>query len=388
MEVQEKDNSWWGHWVQGALVLVLLVFLSSGFSDAAALKKPEKVIKRIRGESIFALEKALKNNNPFIRSAAIRAAGESRNLALIPLLRQGSEDTDPMTRLFALQSLEKVSPSETLALAVKTLVKDSDKWVRGAALEALGKFGGKEFRPMVRPFLKDPEKSVRLAAATSLYHLGERRHVLLILAMLKNEDAGLRYQAIGYLGKIGTQEVLQRLKNLLEDGNGRIIIYSLKAIGERASMDFFKQLKRLTSHEDPLVRRQAFQTLRHLPAKAKAEIPENACRDVDPLVRIASAVALNRSGICGEVFATSLKHEDFGVRSAAARVLGEFPHENRLNLLEQALEDPNSRVRTAAVRAVGMMGGADAFPLLMKMLNDPLEVIRAYAAGNLIRLME
>ncbi len=41
-----------------------------------------------------------------------------------------------------------------------------------------------------------------------------------------------------------------------------------------------------------------------------------------------------------------------------------------------------------AASAVGMMGGPEAFPLLMKMLDDPQEAIRAYAAGNLIRLIK
>ena len=52
-----------------------------------------------------------------------------------------------------------------------------------------------------------------------------------------------------------------------------------------------------------------------------------------------------------------------------------------------ALGDNHSRVRTAAVRAVGMMGGPEAFPILVELLQDSLEVVRAYAAGNLIHLL-
>jgi len=52
------------------------------------------------------------------------------------------------------------------------------------------------------------------------------------------------------------------------------------------------------------------------------------------------------------------------------------------------LLDSHSRVRTAAVRGVGMMGGPEAFPLLVKMLKDPKDAIRAYAAGNLLHLLE
>jgi len=39
------------------------------------------------------------------------------------------------------------------------------------------------------------------------------------------------------------------------------------------------------------------------------------------------------------------------------------------------------------VRAAGMMGGPEAFPILHAALDDPLEVVRTYAAGNLLRLL-
>jgi len=75
------------------------------------------------------------------------------------------------------------------------------------------------------------------------------------------------------------------------------------------------------------------------------------------------------------------------VRSATARVLGETTIPDRVRLLKMALQDKYSRVRTAAVRAVGMMGGPEAFPILVDLLQDSLEVVRAYAAGNLIHLL-
>jgi len=61
---------------------------------------------------------------------------------------------------------------------------------------------------------------------------------------------------------------------------------------------------------------------------------------------------------------------------------------DRTRLLAKALRDSKVRVRTAAVRASGQMGGPEAFQLLIQMLDDPQEVIRAYAAGNLLKLIK
>jgi HEAT repeat protein len=83
-----------------------------------------------------------------------------------------------------------------------------------------------------------------------------------------------------------------------------------------------------------------------------------------------------------------MDHKDFAVRASTARVLGEVNIPDRTRLLAKALGDGNTRVRTAAVRAAGQMGGPEGFQLLIQMLNDPQEVIRAYAAGNLLKLMK
>lgn len=56
-------------------------------------------------------------------------------------------------------------------------------------------------------------------------------------------------------------------------------------------------------------------------------------------------------------------------------------------LLVYGLNDSNSRVRTAAVRAVGKIGSPKLLPLLLQMLDDSAVVIRAYAAGYLLKML-
>jgi HEAT repeat protein len=108
------------------------------------------------------------------------------------------------------------------------------------------------------------------------------------------------------------------------------------------------------------------------------------------MVRLSAAVALSRKGSddCRDVFVTALQNPDYGIRSTAARVLGKTELPSREQLLSVALGDKNIRVRTSATRAVGMMGGHKAFQLLLSRLEDSQEVVRAYAAGNLIKLMK
>ena len=108
------------------------------------------------------------------------------------------------------------------------------------------------------------------------------------------------------------------------------------------------------------------------------------------MVRLSAAVALVRkkSDYCHEIFSVMIKDADYGIRSSTARILGELEIQNREQLLSMALIDKNIRVRTSATRAVGMMGGSRAFPLLLSKLEDSQEVVRTYAAGNIIKLMK
>ena len=146
--------------------------------------------------------------------------------------------------------------------------------------------------------------------------------------------------------------------------------------------------QRLSKHKNPSIRYAAALAMSNISDAEADLIP--LCADEDGLTKLSAAVALYRIGseACQVVFEGLLSHKDFKVRSSMVRVLGKTAIPKRVQILTTALRDSHSRVRTAAVRGVGMLGGPDAFPLLVKMLEDGKEAIRAYAAGNLIRLLE
>jgi HEAT repeat protein len=363
-------------------MLLLATVGSAGFAE-----EPRSVINKIREQCVALLRQSMTNENSFVRSATVRSAGESGDPALIDLLKKGAGDVHPTTRLFALQSLKKVSAEQAYDLA-KTLLNDTDIWVRGGALEILAETGGNKTVFTIKPFLNDPDVTVRLAAATALYGLGEKKHVGIILDVLKGRDSVLKHQAIGYLGKIGSAETMPYLVSALDDAEDEIVFYALQAIGEKAGVVPFSRLRDLARHKNPSIRYQAILLLGYLPESLV--LVKEFCADEDGMVRLSAAVALYRleSDACRQVFSDSLKDADFGVRSSTARILGTTPIPDRAKLLGVALRDSNSRVRTAAVRAVGMMGGPEAFTLLALMLDDSVEAIRAYAAGNLLKLLK
>jgi HEAT repeat protein len=367
--------------LMGLLIMFLLV-PQTGFSGS----RPDSVVKKIRAVSLEILQIAHQSERAFLRAAAARAAGESRDVALLPLLNKATQDVYPTARLFALQGLLKVSPYDALKAAHR-MTDDTDIWVRSAAVEMLGDEGGPEIVDEMRMFLESYDVPVRMAASSGLVKHGEGKYLSDVLGPLTHPIPDRRYQAIGYLGKIGTQEVLPHLAKLFDHAEPEMVFYSLKAVEGKSTADMLPKLRELIKRDNASVRYAAALAMGNLREAEPDLIP--LCADKDGMVKLSAALALNRmkSKSCQIVFEELLKHPDFGVRSATARVLGEADIPERERLLKQALKDEHSRVRTAAVRAVGMMGGPKAFLILAELLQDSLVVIRTYAAGNLIRLL-
>jgi len=365
-----------------------MAFLISA-QNAEAGKKPMLALSKLKDQCIKILEEAAKSENSYVRSASARAIGESENPALIPQLQKAAEDVYHNTRLFALQGMKKISKREALALAGK-LINDSNIWVQSSAIEMLGDLGGAEYKEQIRPFLDSDDPAVRLSASAALIKLGENDKYEFLLEPLKRADSVYIYHAIGHLGKIGNKEARSHLIPLLNHPEAEMVFYGLKAIGKNVRTDMIPRLNELSYSENPSIRHQAALELGRLPSHYTRDRLIQLCDDSDGMVRIASAVALKRFNqkSCDGVFAEVLADPDFGIRSAAARALGETRLDNRVQLLEKASRDSNTRVRTAATRAIGMMGGSQAFPLLIRLLGDENKAVRAYAAGNLLRILK
>ena len=365
-----------------SFIFLIIFFPQMGIAES----RPDTVVNKIRETSIKILYEAYKSERAFLRAAAARAAGESQDAELAPLLNKATEDVYPTTRLFALQGLQKVSTSEALK-AARRMTEDTDIWVRSAAVEILGDEGGPEVVDEVRRFLKSYDVPVRMAASSGLVKHGEEKYLEDVLDPLTHPIPDRRYQAIGYLGKIGTEAVLPHLSELFNHAEPEMVFYSLKALEGKSTIEMLPKLRELLGSENPSIRQAAALAMSNMRVAEEDLIP--LCADNDGMVKLSAALALNRMGSesCQIVFEELLKHTDYTVRSSTARVLGESKVPDRVRLLKIALEDKHSRVRTAAVRAVGMMGGPEAFPILAELLQDSLEVVRTYAAGNIIHLL-
>ncbi len=369
------------------LLAVALIFsINSGIQAEPSVGAS---LEKLRSHCLEILKDALASDEAFIRSGAVRAAGESRDSRVLPLLLKGTHDFFPTTRQFALQGLRKVSEEEAVRNSLK-LLNDSNVWVQATALEIIAELGNRRMMSKIRPLLEAPDPMVRLGSSYALYSLGDTTQLDVLLKAAEGGDAIGRYQAITYLGKINIPITRSHLVKLLEEGqDDEIKIFSLKALDDHAEIEQLRVLEKLLDHPNPRVRKQAVLVMGHLPAQAALGRVTPLCVDKDPMVQVVSAMAASRlkSPQCDEVFKMAVQHGDYGVRSVAARILGELNRPDSAKLLVYGLNDSNSRVRTAAVRAVGKIGSPKMLSLLLQMLDDSAIVIRAYAAGYLLKML-
>lgn len=123
--------------------------------------------------------------------------------------------------------------------------------------------------------------------------------------------------------------------------------------------------------------------LKVLASMAQGEI-EGAFNDYDQVEKnhpeIAAALLKE---ISVGMINNSLKHENYFVRSAAVKAIGEMGDRSQIPLIIPGLKDPAPFVRFFTVESLGQLGGPEALKLLLAMGEDPDGMVRVAVVKSL-----
>lgn len=230
-----------------------------------------------------------------------------------------------------------------------SLLRDQDRSVREAAIEALRSIGGPAVEA-VGTFLAEPDLSVQESASAILATIADERVLPPLITALCSGDWIVRMHAAKALGRVRNAETVEPLMPLLHDKVKAVreeAAAALAAIGDAAIPSLLKALQ----HEDWLVRLHAVESL----GKAKSKLA------VEPLLSV-------------------LFHDrDSAVREDAVRALGEIGDPRAVEHLFTIMSEPG--LRTVAVEALGQIGDRRAVPVLINVITgaSPPEVTRTVA---------
>ncbi len=364
----------------GMLSLVLFFGCVSKKED-----QTQKVILEI-------LNRSLRHENFFVRSAAEKAIGEMGDPQFIPLLSPGLKDPMAFVRLFSAESIAQLHGADTLKLLMAA-GSDPDPMVRIAVVKALddlakdtGKIDALPIEKLLDPFTKDSDSTVFLFAKAALAKRGNEKMFTEIESAIENADT--LSPAVVALGRTKLARAIPTLAKTAQNRDATVRMFSAEALGDVGDPSAFMMLSALTQDQEASVRASAASALGKVGDKKAIPILEALLGKDDIRVEISSAEGLWRYEKKRlDIYEKALRDADYGVRHSAIGSLQKVAGKEAMSIFIKALSDPAPRVRIAAVRAIGATAGPEAIPILQGQLNDPDLSVRAYAAGNLGRFI-
>lgn len=312
--------------------LLLLLLLFSGICAGCLDKDPleSRVDKLVRN---------LGNEDQNIGYASAYALIDIGEPSVDPLIK-ALKDNNPQVRSLAAFSLGRIREPRASKPLIKTL-EDSEPEVRMNSAEALGNLGDTEaVEPLLR-LLEDEDDRVIISSVVALGKLNVSESVDPFIELLDHDNNEVRSNAIFALGTIGDPKSAVPLIDLL--GDEELGGPAADAVGNFGDKKAVEKLLGSLDSRDPTVRINSIYALRGIRDPTSVLPLIAMLEDRDPEVRRVAASALGA----------------FGQEEAA---LSEQP-------LIKALADSEEGVRIAAVHALGRIGGKEAVPPLINLLQ-------------------
>ncbi|MBI1861471.1 MAG: HEAT repeat domain-containing protein [Deltaproteobacteria bacterium] len=346
-------------WINDSAIPSLVKRLSSASEESRTFSAD--ILGNFGVRVVAALIAALNDLDPNVRLGAAHALGkigEKAEPSVFTLTRLIKADSTPLVRASAAAALGKFGNAATSAVpALVLLLKDSEKFVKLNASEALGLIGA-ESSVALFDGLASEDETMREILTAGIVKLG-RKAVPLLIKEVSNASAAVRASAIGALGKIGDQAAAESTSIVAEamtDDSGLVratAADTLGAFGPKASIAILALIKGL--------------------------------EDTDENVATSASMALSQMGpeAYGPVIGV-FSHPKKEVRKLAAESLGTMK-ETVIPVLVAALNDRNETVREYSAMTLGLMGerAGSAVPALMKCAENEASSVRRSSAEAL-----
>jgi PAS domain S-box-containing protein len=203
---------------------------------------------------------------------------------------------DASIRQAAVSALNSLIPP-SMAERIIPLLNDPDPNVRESAIKIAGYFGYPESADHLLKLSSDPIEQVRCAVIEHLPYLDDERVFDVLVRAIKDETPKVRAAAARALGYMDSPQVVKELIAGLSDEDLWVRYFSARALGRRRSDEGVGALEKVIEREQfNHVRIAALDSLGQIGGPRIAGIVGGLVDDVDPDVRHAARVALEKSG--------------------------------------------------------------------------------------------
>jgi len=322
-----------------------------------------------------AIQKQLKDNSKFIRSAALTALSKMDGPFDMPLVVGMLRDPEIEVQNKAVDVVVKANHPETIKYLVDVLkdeneyarraavevlnvvgtsksvkyllevIADSDWWVRTRAADALGKIGGPRVVDAVLALIKDENQDIRRAAIEILNQTKDERAVAQLIEATRDPDWWVSERAVDALAEIGSSKALPRFIDMLQ-GEAKSLPTVIRAIGKIGDQRSLESLLPMLSRPENEIKVEAISALAKLADERRADTIR---------VRLQAVTASATDGTLSQAVARAMQELDnrFSTQQIAANKRAEKMQEPAKTLLidNQALANVVKQAEETAASA-------------------------------------
>ena len=248
-----------------------------------------------------AIQRQLKDNSKFIRSAALaalsRMQGELDIALLCSMLRDPEievqnkavdvvvhakhpdtvkylvevlKDENEYARRAAVEVLNAVGTSKSVKYLLE-VIADSDWWVRTRAADALGKIGGPRVVDAVLALVKDDNQDIRRAAIEILNQTKDERAVAQLIDATRDGDWWVSERAVDALAEIGNAKAVPRFHEMLKTTAAKSLPVVIRAIGKVSDQKSIEHLLPLLQRTENDIKLETVTALAKLADESRAD---------------------------------------------------------------------------------------------------------------------
>jgi eukaryotic-like serine/threonine-protein kinase len=292
---------------------------------------------------------------PSERNGLFKIIGEIADESSVDDLLARIEGKDPVARLNIINVLARFNVPK-VQQAVQKQLKDNSKFIRSAALSALAKMDGPFDMPLLVGMLRDPEIEVQNKAVDVVVKANHPETIKYLVDVLKDENEYARRAAVEVLNVVGTSKSVKYLLEVIADSDWWVRTRAADALGKIGGPRVVDAVLALIKDENQDIRRAAIEILNQTKdERAVAQLIE-ATRDpdwwvseraVDALAEIGSTKALPR-------FIDMLQGEAKSLPTVI-RAIGKIGDQRSLEALLPMLARPENEIKVEAISALAKL---------------------------------
>ncbi|HEX6992622.1 MAG TPA: HEAT repeat domain-containing protein [Gammaproteobacteria bacterium] len=293
---------------------------------------------------------------PNEKAAVFRLIDEIATEDLLPDLIERMDGKDPVVKMHLINIVTRFDRPEVHRV-VQEQLRDSNKLVREAALDAASKLGKAFDTALVASLLVDPDIGVMNKAVEVLIKINDPETVKHLLPALKSDNEFSRRAAVEVLNEIGTTDSVKYLLEAVGDEDWWVRSRASDALARIGGPRVVDAVLALVNDKDENIRRAAVEIL-------------NTCKDKRAIDHLIAAV----------------DDKDWWVSERAADALAEIGDPKALPALLKMLAR-NDRSVPVALRAIGRLGNEKTLGHVLPFVRRPEREIKLAAIEAVAELV-